>query len=378
MQPVAPQKRNELGSGANAQPSQIGRFVGYMEREGERPKAPPTAIGSMAGEAVKSRKQDGSGRSFPNRLKRHWTPLAPANCLKSLVNFGGNLMGNDRIKGRGRSLIRISLPWAIDCVSAFQKVNALSEATPPLDAYLAVLAATTRLTELFNNSIYVPHLKVSSQQGAAFRASLDAALKSMNSGNAQFSLVSLQSGQLSTLRYAASQFLNVLTSELGVVPTFLVLSKEGYDVTVLTDSGHKLFPPAAIAKVPESERDMVEAGRALAFELPTACGFHVFRVLESVIKRYWDQVSGQQRRPSLETIGNYAKELQSKGYGEAKVWETLAQIAKLHRNPLIHPEVILSVEEAITTIGIARSAIGAMLAVLPDVLPTTAHFPHEP
>ena len=37
-----------------------------------------------------------------------------------------------------------------------------------------------------------------------------------------------------------------------------------------------------------------------------------------------------------------------------------------------HPEVILTVEEAIETLGISRSVIGAMLRTLPDVPPTTS------
>ncbi len=53
------------------------------------------------------------------------------------------------------------------------------------------------------------------------------------------------------------------------------------------------------------------------------------------------------------------------------MWASLQQLARLHRNPIIHPEVILTVDEAITILGIVRSVIGAMLAVLPDVPPTT-------
>jgi hypothetical protein len=46
-------------------------------------------------------------------------------------------------------------------------------------------------------------------------------------------------------------------------------------------------------------------------------------------------------------------------------------MTKLHRNPLIHPEVILTVEEAIGIIGMARSVIAMMLQSLPDVPTTT-------
>jgi hypothetical protein len=44
----------------------------------------------------------------------------------------------------------------------------------------------------------------------------------------------------------------------------------------------------------------------------------------------------------------------------------------LHRNPLIHPEVILDLGEEIEILGISRSVIGAMLKVMPDVPTTTS------
>jgi hypothetical protein len=94
--------------------------------------------------------------------------------------------------------------------------------------------------------------------------------------------------------------------------------------------------------------------------------------VESVFRVYWDKVSNGADRPKLETIGNVASELEKNNFGDAKVWESLKQMAKLHRNPLIHPEAILTIEEAIGIIGIARSVIGAMLAALPDIVPTTA------
>ena len=66
------------------------------------------------------------------------------------------------------------------------------------------------------------------------------------------------------------------------------------------------------------------------------------------------------------------KEIESSKLGDEKVREALKQLANLHRNPLIHPQVTLTVEEVIGTLGIARSVIGAMLTVMPDVPPETA------
>lgn len=56
MRPVAKQRRNERASPADAPPSKGGRFAECMEREAERPKAPPTATGSTEDVAARSRK----------------------------------------------------------------------------------------------------------------------------------------------------------------------------------------------------------------------------------------------------------------------------------------------------------------------------------
>lgn len=264
-------------------------------------------------------------------------------------------------------LIRVSLPWIIDSMSQLDRVKSIPDTVSHIDLLITVLGAKMRLDELLTASIYAQHLRVSVQHGLSLKAEVDRAVEELKSIAAP-----LPSVRISTLRFQASQFLTILNSELGVIPTFLVLSKEGYDVGLLTENGSRLFPSSTLSKAPETEKDMIEAAKALAFELSTACGFHIYRVLESVIKRYWDHISSGQPRPRLETIGSYAAELKNGKYGDEKIWETLSQIAKLHRNPVIHPEVILSVEEAIETLGIARSAIGAMLRVMPEVPSTTA------
>ena len=112
-------------------------------------------------------------------------------------------------------------------------------------------------------------------------------------------------------------------AELNILPSFLAFGKEGYDINVLIDDGLKLFSPSTLSKCPEAKFDMQEAGKALAFELATACGFHVFRVTEAVLKRYWEYISGGQERPSPQGIGAYARKLKKKNLGDEKIWEAL-------------------------------------------------------
>jgi len=67
----------------------------------------------------------------------------------------------------------------------------------------------------------------------------------------------------------------------------------------------------------------------------------------------------------------YVRAMRMQNCGDEKILSTLEQMAKLHRNPLIHPEVVLTMNEAIATAGIARSVATAMLDSLPSLAPTT-------
>ena len=163
----------------------------------------------------------------------------------------------------------------------------------------------------------------------------------------------------------------MLLSELATLPIYLITAKQAYDLDKLIDGGTTLFPTGMIAKVPETYADAIEAGRCLAFERNTACGFHAFRVVEAVLRRYWDAAANGKARPDPQTLGTMAGQLEICKLGDAKVIEALKQLTKLHRNPVSHPDVVLTMDEALAIIGMVGSVITHMLPALSDVLPTT-------
>ena len=234
------------------------------------------------------------------------------------------------------------------------------------DIWRLCFDAKQNVETIFENSVYSPHLKISRDRASHLKTSLNAMSPSSVDQHREVSDLDAW-----MIKFHGHQFKEVFMAELNILPSFLAFGKEGYDINVLIDDGRKLFPPSTLSKCPEANFDMQEAGKALAFELATACGFHIFRVTEAVLKRYWEHISGGQEHPSSPGIGAYARELKNKNLGDEKIWEALSQLAKLYRNPLIHPDAILTVEEAIETLGIARSAMGAMLRMLPDIEPTT-------
>jgi hypothetical protein len=82
--------------------------------------------------------------------------------------------------------------------------------------------------------------------------------------------------------------------------------------------------------VPEAMFDAREAMKSLAYELPTATGFHTFRALEAVLRRYHAHVTGGQAPPKVRNIGVYLESLRRIGKGNPKVISAIKQIADLH------------------------------------------------
>ena len=61
-------------------------------------------------------------------------------------------------------------------------------------------------------------------------------------------------------------------------------------------------------------------------------------------------------------MGKYIEALEKEGTVDDKVLGVLRQIKNLHRNPIMHPEVSLDMDEALILTGIATSAITAMVS----------------
>ena len=161
-------------------------------------------------------------------------------------------------------------------------------------------------------------------------------------------------------------FVTVLGAEWSIADLFLVSKLPGYDTTDLIESGWVLFPADMRAKVPEAINDANQAGKCLAFRLPTAAGFHLHRVNETILRRYYDAETKGKPRPTQRTIGAYLKAFEKYKAGDPKVLAALDSLRELHRNPLMHPEQILeNFDEAIALHGAVHSVVVHMLKKIP-------------
>ncbi|MBI1339690.1 hypothetical protein GC169_05690 [bacterium] len=263
-------------------------------------------------------------------------------------------------------LIRISLPYLIDLRERLDQLSALQGGTY-MDNMAALYGAKNAFEQFAGNSIYSSSVRTSRESVRQLVEHLQVMVDIDDFEREIPPRLSAQTRNLS------QNLRTILVSELAVWPSYFVSPKGGYDTLALLDDGEVLFPKDLRVKVPESVFDATEATKAVAFEMGTAAGFHVYRCLEAVLRRYWEAVSGGAAPPKVRSIGVYVAAIEKDGCGDQKVLAALKQINQLHRNPLIHPEVALDMEETITAFGLARSAISEMLKHLPDAATTTTN-----
>lgn len=265
-------------------------------------------------------------------------------------------------------MIRISLPYIFNLASELEPLADLQAETPYLDALSVIYTAKQAIEGLYTSSVFSDTLRSSRPYADRLFKPLNDAISAENIDR------NMNWSEVYAITHAYTQFKIALLAELEIVTAYFVTQKGGYDTVSLLDHATQLFPGDLGPKAPEALFDVAEAAKCLAFERPTACGFHLFRATESILRRYYSEVTGGKAEPKVRSIGVYLNALKQCGNGDPKIIAALKQMVDLHRNPLIHPDAVLSPDEALSIHGIARSAIGAMLAQLPESPLTTSTF----
>jgi hypothetical protein len=165
----------------------------------------------------------------------------------------------------------------------------------------------------------------------------------------------------------AKEFETVLSAELETLATYHVTQKGIYDTTALIERAENVLPIPMLNKIDEKViKEIRESGKCLAFDCATASGFHIMRATELVMHKYYIHVCNPKSKKRLANWGAYIERL--KAVGDSKVDEVvsiLQQIKDRHRNLIMHPEIVLTPNEAFTLFEIAQSVIITMASVLP-------------
>lgn len=169
----------------------------------------------------------------------------------------------------------------------------------------------------------------------------------------------------------AKEFETVLSAELQTLETYHAAQKGNYSTTGLIERAEYVLPESVRKKMnPNIVEEIRHSGRCLAFDNSTASGFHILRATELVMHEYYLAVCKPKPTPSgkLESWGAYLAELKKSTDPDAqKVVTLLQQIKDDDRNLIMHPERVLSPDEAFSLFEIAKSSIIAMGDKLPRV-----------
>ena len=216
-----------------------------------------------------------------------------------------------------------------------------------------------------SESVYAPGLRTAYTAGEFLVRLLQEESENLTAGR----VIPVETLREIKLRYEL--YRNVLQGAFSAMGSYQVTRKGSHEVYALLYEGESLYPSDMREKVPEAIFDAQEAGKCLAYDAATACGFHAFRVTESVVRRYWSFSTSGDAHPKVRSLGVYIAAFMRRGVGDAKVIAALKQMNELHRNPLIHPEAALTPDEALNIVGLSRSAVAAMLVHLPKIPQTT-------
>ena len=174
-------------------------------------------------------------------------------------------------------------------------------------------------------------------------------------------------GYLATrITSAVADFSIVLDAECRTLDTYAVSQKGAYSMPILIDQAEMLLPADTRQRLDDvAIQDIRQAGRCMAFDLPTAAGFHLFRAVESVMRHLYNTLNGTSQEP--ERLPNWVAYL--KALTEAQVpsdvTDMLDSIRQHYRNPLAHPDATLTTDEAIVLVPLGVAAICKMADLMP-------------
>jgi hypothetical protein len=153
----------------------------------------------------------------------------------------------------------------------------------------------------------------------------------------------------------------VLAAELQAQNTYFVSRKLGYETAILIEEAHRLLPETILDAISDQTvAELQQAGRCIALEIPTAAGFHIVRATEAVLREYYAEFVGASPKPKMRNWGSYIRNLR-KTPADAKTLGYLDHIRESYRNPVFHPEEMLSPEKAQVLLGVCISAIVLMV-----------------
>lgn len=172
-------------------------------------------------------------------------------------------------------------------------------------------------------------------------------------------------GDIATLRRTVEGFAISFQDELDRIPMFTVVPKGNLDVHRLCEGMSNSYPQSVLELCDDFIKAEIDhAGKCLAFELPTACGFHILRAVETAMKGYIHAANGALPKVTQRNWSAYIQALEAIKTN-ADVIDVL-RILKTKRNPLMHPSDNLEISDAIGMLCLCQAGMEALIADIRD------------
>lgn len=158
-----------------------------------------------------------------------------------------------------------------------------------------------------------------------------------------------------------------LDAEIQGIHAFTTTPKR-LDSTKLLDDVPSLFAPEAFNSFPDiAKYDFVEAGKCIAFELPTSAAFHILRATEANLRYYYKMMVKRKRIGSQlwgPIVQDLRKRIKTKKYTTLN--NHLDNIRLSFRNPTQHPETVYDIHEVQDLFSVCIDANNRMFKILKD------------
>jgi hypothetical protein len=167
-------------------------------------------------------------------------------------------------------------------------------------------------------------------------------------------------GDITNLNKFLESFSISLQDEIDRLPMFTVIRKGNLDIHSLVESASAGYPKTVLELIDDFiKREIDESGRCLAFELPTSSGFHILRAVEIGAKAYVHAATGSLPPLRNRNWGEYIQQLTNAGAGPDFI--DVLKVLKTKRNPLMHPQDVLELADAISLFCICQAGIEELI-----------------
>jgi len=217
-----------------------------------------------------------------------------------------------------------------------------------------IVQSSLRLALFYNNKLNAERLPGSTEAAKALFNTLGELYQDRDKDDAVIGF------RAESLIGGLNNFETLLKHEVKNLNTFMLENVGIFDTNKLIDHADEHLSAIALQVVDARvKEDFKAAGRCLAFDLFTACGFHAVRALEAAARVLCKKLIGKDAEQTGTPLGGIANDLRdfaddTKNNGQnplAKehplrlVISNLYQMNNIYRKPLAHPQMVLTTHD---------------------------------